>query len=100
MTKTTEARKYIPTKKDGSAYDSSFEETIKLTDMLEEVVRVKGFKIVQTKFGEMIIIDTDKGRVSTYSKIVLSQLEAEQEKGLPVDVKFRHKNNYYTMAAP
>jgi hypothetical protein len=92
-------RKFQRTKKDGTAYGEAFPE--KISAHLNEVLIIKGFKIENTeRYGDVVIIDTDKGKMSTFSGVVRGQLEDESKKGFPIQAKFAKVKNYVSMIEP
>jgi hypothetical protein len=74
----------------------------KLNDHLNERLVVTGFetKYIESVGADLIIMETDEGKMTTYSQVVAKQLEEEKEKGFPIEVKFARVKNYITMIEP
>ena len=72
----------------------------KVTKYLNETLVIKGFSTEDTKFGEIILIETDKGILSTFSKVLQTQLEEQEKIGFPFQAKIAQVNNYYTFTEP
>lgn len=89
-------RKFTSKKKESGNFDS-----VKLADHLNETLTIKGFNTEPTRFGDIVIIDTEEfGNMTTFSQVILSQLQEQEELGFPVMAKFFNVKKYYTMAEP
>lgn len=80
-------------------------EKTNIKEFIDKIVTIKDVTVEEN--GDMSItkLDTDKGEISTTSKVLMEQAISEKEKGLPFKAKIelvRSKNKfaYYKLAPP
>ena len=80
------------------ASNPELENAVKLDTLFGDTLDVKGFNLIQVGANECAIIDSDKGKVSTFSKVIIDQLRLMIDgfnQGLHFKVRAVKEKNYY-----
>ena len=74
------------------------EDAVKLDTLFGKAVIVEGFDIIKVGANDCVLMKTDQGKISSFSKVIIDQLnlmKPELEKGIKFKVRPVKEKNYY-----
>ena len=74
------------------------EDAVKLDTLFGQPIEIQSFDVIQVGANDCAIMKTDKGKISSFSKVIIDQLKLMQpdlEKGIWFKVRPVKEKNYY-----
>ena len=74
------------------------EDAVKLDTLFGKPIIVSAFDIIQVGANDCVLMKTDQGKISSFSKVIIDQLklmQPELEKGVKFKVRPVKEKNYY-----
>lgn len=80
------------------AINPELEDAVKLDTLFGQAIEIQSFDVIQVGTNECALMKTDKGKISSFSKVIIDQLNLMKEdlaKGTWFKVRPVKEKNYY-----
>jgi len=74
------------------------EDAVKLDTLFGQIIEIKSFLVIQVGANDCAVIESDKGKISSFSKVIIDQLrlmESDLKDGVHFKVRPVKEKNYY-----